>query len=109
MKITLYAIRDKNSKLYKTISNKLEEVGSNTHLFDTRKAAEARLRYTALDFGMSYCGTINDIVWSLIEDKYGINRWHVDISYKEFEEVKNSLDLEVVEVSLNYKGKRASK
>lgn len=104
-----YAIKDIDRKLFKTRRNELGELGKDTHLFNSRAGAMACLEVMRTDFGMSYCGTVNDITWSLIEQEKNMDRWHIDISWKEFEAMRDSLNLKIVEIRLNEVNRKKEK
>lgn len=103
MKNKLYAIIDKESGLFVTRQNRLEEFSPNTKLFKTRTLA---MRYIEQpvnkDLGK---GTIlvNELAWDLLEKLYGMDRWHIDCTLDELKDAMAQFrHLSVVRIDFKY-------
>lgn len=96
----LYAIKECNTELYITRNESLQELGINTRLFKTKADAMRAIEYYDSD-GFRWAPITDNIVWSMLENKYSIDRRHLDISMKEFKEAQRDVKVKVVKVELN--------
>ena len=96
----LYAIKESNTELYVTRNEGLQELGINTRLFKTKADAMRAIEYYDSD-GFRWAPITDNIVWSMLESKYGIDRWHLDVSMKEFKVARRDVKLKAVKVELN--------
>ena len=97
----LYAILETNTNLYVTRDNNLDELGKRTELFNSENEANRAMSYPTIFEDEFFNPIRNDITWHFLEKKYRIDRWHLDISHKEFKEMSKEIDLKVVKVQLN--------
>lgn len=98
----LYALQDKDTELYVTRRGRFDELNGETELFKTKQAALRCLRFNYEGIG-TYSPLMNALTYSILEDKYKTNRDNLDVSYKEFLDVMNDINLCVVKVNLNVK------
>lgn len=109
----LYAIKlsDKNlcvprkgesRTLYVTQRGGLEELGTHTQFFSKPELAERCL--IRIKDGVKLPSLlVHEIVWKILEEKYNRPRGEIDVDYKEFGDIQNSLKFEIVEIELNEK------
>lgn len=97
----LYAILETNTNLYVTRMNSLEELGKYTRLFNSVDEAKRAMNHPT-DYETEFFNPIrNSITWYFLEKKHGIDRWHLDISWREFREMDKEVNLKIVKVQLN--------
>lgn len=97
----LYAIIETDTNLYITRDNRLEKLGTNTRLFADINAAKRAMNSPTYT-GEEYFNPIkNSVTWYFLEQKYKIDRWHLDISWREFREMEQEVNLKIVKVQLN--------
>ena len=97
----LYAIIETNTNLYVTRENGLDELGKRTRLFDSEDEAKRSMSHSGIFEDEFFNPVKNSITWHFLEQKYGIDRWHLDISHREFREMDSEVDLKIVKVQLN--------
>lgn len=99
----LYATRKGESRtLYVTQRGGLGELGIHTQLFDKPELAERCL--IRIKDGVKLPSLlVHEIVWKTLEEKYNRPRWEIDVDYKEFGDIQDSLKFEIVEIELNEK------
>lgn len=99
----LYVTRKGESRaLYVTQRDGLDELGSRIQLFDKPELAERCL--VKIKDGVKLPSVlVHEIVWKTLENKYNRPRWEIDVSYKEFRDIQDSLEFQIVEISLNEK------
>ena len=97
----LYAIIETNTNLYVTRENRLEELGIRTRLFNSIDDAKRAMSYPTIFEDEFFNPVKNSITWHFLEKKYHMDRWHLDISWKEFREMDREVDLKIVKVQLN--------
>lgn len=95
----LYAIKEVNSGLFITRHYTLNELGISTEIFKDEERAERAIS-TSDEFGMESHPIRNNLAWVYLENKYQKNRMDIDISYREFNEIKHRFDLTVVPVMI---------
>lgn len=95
----LYAIKESNTELYLNKSGSLSELGERTELYKDKERAERAIS-TSDEFGMMSQPIRNNLTWIYLENKYKINRMDIDISYKEYSNIRDRIDLKVVEVKI---------
>ena len=100
--LKFYTIKLLNENLYVTQRGGLEELGTHTQLFDKPELAE-RCLVRVKDGVKLPSLLVHEIVWKRLEEKYGKPRWEIDVDYKEFGDIQNSLKFEIVEIELNEK------
>lgn len=100
--LKLYAIKILNENLYVTQRGGLDELGSRTQLFDKPELAE-RCLIRIKDGVKLPSSLVHEIVWKTLEEKYNKPRWEIDVDYKEFGDIQDSLKFEIVEIELNEK------
>lgn len=99
----LYVTREGESRtLYVTQRGGLEELGTHTQLFDKPELAE-RCLVRVKDGVKLPSLLVHEIVWKTLEKKYNKPRWEIDVDYKEFGDIQDSLKFEIVEIELNEK------
>lgn len=98
----LYAIKLSDENLYVTQRGGLDELGSRTQFFHKPELAE-RCLVKVKDGVKLPSLLVHEIVWKRLEKKYDDFRWNLNISYKEFGDVQDSLEFEIVEIELNEK------
>lgn len=96
----LYVIKECNTELYVTRNGSLQELGIDTRLFSTKVDAMRAIEYNDSD-GFKWTPIVDNIAWSLLESKYGIDRWHLNISMKELKAAQRDVKLKVVRIELN--------
>lgn len=96
----VYAIKELNTGLFVTRRNKLAPLGAVSRLFESQSAAMRAIEYQD-DYGFFRSDIRDDIAWSQIEDVYKMDRWHLELSWKEFKEYLDEIDLKVVKVNLS--------
>lgn len=97
----LYAIIETNTNLYVTRRNSLDELGIHTRLFNSVDDAKRAMHYPT-DYEPEFFNPIrNSITWYFLEMKHHIDRWHLDVSWKEFKEMDREVNLKIVKVQLN--------
>ena len=100
--IKLYAIKLLDKNLYVTQRGGLEELGIHTQLFNKPELAERCL--IRIKDGVKLPSLlVHEIVWKTLEEKYNRPRWEIDVGYKEFGDIQDSLKFEIVEIELNEK------
>ena len=100
--LKLYALKLSGKDLYVTREGGLEELGTHTQLFDKPELAERCL--IRIKDGVKLPSLlVHEIVWKTLEEKYNRPRWEIDVDYKEFGYIQNSLKFEIVEIELNEK------
>lgn len=100
--LKLYAIKILNENLYVTQRGGPDELGTHTQLFDKPELAERCL--VKIKDGVKLPSVlVHEIVWKTLENKYNRPRWEIDVSYKEFRDIQDSLEFQIVEISLNEK------
>lgn len=99
----LYATRKGESRtLYVTQRGGLDELDSHTQLFDKPELAERCL--VKIKDGVKLPSVlVHEIVWKTLEAKYNRPRWEINVSYKEFEDIQDNLEFQIVEIELNEK------
>ena len=97
----LYAIIETNTNLYVTRDNSLDEFGKRTKLFDSEDEAKRAMNHPTVFEDEFFNPIKNNITWHFLEKKHHIDRWHLDISHKEFKEMDKEIDLKIVKVQLN--------
>ena len=98
--LKFYTIKLLNENLYVTQRGGLEELGTHTQLFDKPELAE-RCLVRVKDGVKLPSLLVHEIVWKRLEEKYGKPRWEIDVDYKEFGDIQDSLEFQIVEISLN--------
>lgn len=100
---SLYVTRKGESHtLYVTQRGGLEELGTHTQLFNKPELAERCL--IRIKDGVKLPSLlVHEIVWKTLEEKYNRPRWEIDVDYKEFGDIQDSLKFEIVEIELNEK------
>lgn len=93
----LYAIKEQNTGLFVNRHCRLDELNINTEFFKDEERAERAIS-TSDEFGMESQPIRNNLTWNYLEDKYQTDRMNIDISYKEFYSIRDSIDLKVVPV-----------
>nr|DAQ08462.1 MAG TPA: hypothetical protein [Caudoviricetes sp.] len=100
--LKLYAIKLSDEDLYVTQRGGLDELGSRTQLFDKPELAERCL--VKIKDGVKLPSVlVHEIVWKILEEKYSKPRWEIDADYKEFGDIQDSLEFQIVEIELNEK------
>lgn len=87
----MFVIKDKDTDLY--VSPKPYGLTFLKHslLFKSREEAELLMP-----------NIINSLAWRYLEIRYGKDRWHIDVDFKEFSDaVKLYSKMEIVEVDIN--------
>lgn len=100
--MNLYAIKLLDENLYVTQRGGLDELGSHTQFFHKPELAE-RCLVKVKDGVKLPSLLVHEIVWKTLEEKYNRPRWRIDVDYKEFGDVQDSLKFEIVEIELNEK------
>lgn len=102
----LYAILETNTDLYVTRMNGLEELGKYTRLFNSVDEAKRAMNHPT-EYETEFFNPIrNSITWYFLEKKHGIDRWHLDISWREFKEMDKEVSLKIVKVQVNVRKAR---
>lgn len=99
-RMKLYVIKECNTELYVTRNGSLQELGIDTRLFSTKADAMRAIEYNDSD-GFNWTPIVDNIAWSLLEGKYGIDRWHLNIPIKELKAARRDVKLKVVRIELN--------
>lgn len=100
--MNLYTIKLSDKDLYVTREGGLEELGTHTQLFNKPELAERCL--IRIKDGVKLPSLlVHEIVWKTLEEKYNRPRWEIDVDYKEFGDIQDSLKFEIVEIELNEK------
>lgn len=100
--LKLYALKLSSRDLYVTREGGLEELGTHTQLFNKPELAERCL--IRIKDGVKLPSLlVHEIVWKTLEEKYNRPRWEIDVDYKEFGDIQDSLKFEIVEIELNEK------
>ena len=100
--MNLYAIKISNKELYVTNRGGLDELGVHTQLFNKPELAE-RCLIRVKDGVELPSSLIHEIVWKQLERKYNRPRWEINADYKEFGDVQDSLEFNIIEIELNEK------
>lgn len=100
--LKLYTIKLLNEDLYVTQRGGLDELGSHTQLFNKPELAE-RCLVKVKDGVKLPSVLVHEIVWERLEEKYNRPRWEIDVDYKEFGDIQDSLEFQIVEIELNEK------
>ena len=104
----LYALKDKNTEWYVTRNGQFDELCADTHLFKREADAERLLRFSVDGFTL-LSPLICSLIRSLLEKKCKKPYEFIDVSYKEFLDTRDEIDLEIVKVQLNEKKNKTSK
>lgn len=98
----LYALKDLNTEYFVTRNGRLDELNEGTQLFTSKSQAERCVKFNYE--GLGYLSDLmSSLVYSILEKKYGMLRNVLEVSHKEFLDVADDIDLEVVKVQLNEK------
>lgn len=98
----LYAIKDLKTEYFVTRNGRLDELNEGTQLFTSKSQAERCLKFNYE--GLGYLSPLmNSLVYSILEKKYEVYREMLEVSHKEFLDVADDINLEVVKVQLNEK------
>lgn len=87
----MFVIKDKDAELY--VSNKPYKLSllEFARLFSSEEEAKLLLG-----------NIINELAWKYLESRYKLDRWNLDIGFKEFSDViKMYSRMEIVEVEVN--------
>lgn len=98
----LYALKDKNTDWYVTRNGQFDELGKETHLFNKKQDASRCLKFQIDSFSLT-SPLIRSLTISLLEKKYKKHISQLNISYKEFCDMKDEIDLVSVKVQMNEK------
>lgn len=101
----VYAIKELNSEYFVNKYNRLEPLGANSRFFKSRASAMRAIEYQD-DLGYFRSDIKDDIAWHIIQDERKMDRWHIDMSWKEFKEYLDDIDLSVVEINVSESRKR---
>lgn len=96
----IYAIKDLNTDLFVTDRNLLAPLGALTRFFESRHNAE-RAMSDSYDIGFDTNPILDDLAWNLLENKYQMDRWHINVSHREYREAMESFDLRIVRINLS--------
>lgn len=98
----LYALKDLATDYYVTRAGSFAELNECTKLFSSKSQAERCLKFNYEEIG--YLSPLTtSLVYSILEKKYGVHRGVLEVSHKEFLDVTDDINLEVVKVQLNEK------
>lgn len=98
----LYALKDLATDYYVTRNGNFDELNEETQLFTSKSQAEKCIKFNYE--GLGYLSNlIRSLVYSILEKKYGVYRGALEVSHKEFSDVADDINLEVVKVQLNEK------
>lgn len=96
----LYALKDLATEYFVTRNGRFDELNKDTQLFTSKSQAERRLKFNYE--GLGYLSDLmSSLVYSILEKKYGVYRGVLEVSHKEFLDVVDDINLEVVKVQLN--------
>lgn len=98
----LYALKDLATDYYVTRTGRFDELNECTQLFKFKSQAERCIKFNYE--GLGYLSDLmSSLVYSILEKKYGVYRGVLEVSHKEFLNVIDDINLEVVKVQLNEK------
>lgn len=98
----LYALKDLATDYYVTRNSRFDELNECTKLFSSKSQAERCLKFNYE--GIGYLSPLTTLlVYSILEKKYGVYSDVLKVSHKEFFDVADDINLEVVKVQLNEK------
>lgn len=98
----LYALKDLATDYYVTRTGRFDKLNECTQLFTSKSQAERCIKFNYE--GLGYLSDLmNSLVYSILEKKYGVYRDMLEVSYKEFFDVADDINLKVVKVQLNEK------
>ena len=98
----LYALKDLATDYYVTRTGRFDDLNECTQLFKSKSQAERCLKFNYE--GLGYLSDLmSSLVYSILEKKYGVYRGALKVPYKEFLDVADDINLEVVKVQLNEK------
>ena len=100
--LKLYVLKLSDKVLYVTQRGGLDKLGSHTQFFNKPELAERCLirRKDGVELPSLL---VHEIVWKILEEKYNRPRWEINVDYKEFGDIQNSLKFEIVEIEINEK------
>lgn len=104
----LYALKEKNTGWFVTRNGQFDELSADTHLFRREVDAERCLKFSIDGFTL-LSPLIRSLVRSLLEKKYQKPYQLIDVSYREYLEIKDDIKLEIIKVQLNEKRKKTCK
>ena len=96
----LYALKESNTGHFVTRNGGLDELNKDTQLFTSKSQPEKCLIRIKDEVEFPSL-LVHEIVWKRLEEKYGKPRWEIDVDYKEFGDIQDSLEFQIVEISLN--------
>lgn len=102
----IYAIKELNTDLFVTRQNDLAPLGAVSRFFETQTAAMRALEYQD-DYGFFRSDIKDDIAWHQIEKERRLDRWHIDMSWKEFRSYLDDIDLKVVAINISESKRRS--
>lgn len=98
----LYALKDLATDYYVTRNGSFDELNEKTQLFTSKSQAERCIKFNYE--GLGYLSNLmRSLTYSILEKKYGVYRGVLEVSHKEFFDVEEDINLEVVKVQLNEK------
>lgn len=98
----LYALKDLITDYYVTRTGRFDELNECTQLFKSKSQAERCIKFNYE--GLGYLSDLmSSLVYSILEKKYGVYRSVLEVSHKEFLDIADDINLEVVKVQLNEK------
>lgn len=98
----LYALKDLATDSYVTRNGRFDKLNEETQLFTSKSQAERCIKFNYE--GLGYLSNLmRSLTYSILEKKYGVYRGVLEASHKEFLNVADNINLEVVKVQLNEK------
>jgi hypothetical protein len=98
----LYALKDLATDYYVTRTGRFDDLNECTQLFKSKSQAERCLKFNYE--GLGYLSDLmSSLVYSILEKKYEVYRGVLEVPHKEFLDVADDINLEVVKVQLNEK------
>ena len=97
----LYAIKDLNTGLFVSSSGlnyRLKPLGVSTFFGKSRESLERCMVEKCMD--ITFNPITKELAWDEIESLYRLDRWNINISKEEFNEVLGKYDLRIVELYL---------
>lgn len=98
----LYALKDKKTEWYVTRNGQFDDLCKETHLFKSKSDALRCLKFQIDNFVL-ISPLIRCLTNSLLEKKYKLPISQINVSYKEFCDMKDEIELIPVKVQLNEK------
>lgn len=98
----LYALKDLATDYYVTRNGSFDELNEKTQLFASKSQAERCIKFNYE--GLGYLSDLmSSLVYSILKKKHGVYREGLGVSHKEFLDIADDINLEVVKVQLNEK------